>query len=98
MGRFEANIIRASRGRNLPKQIAEAPVLRDGLEFFYTAFFMLTSCRQIGMGEGTIPWTAINAYADRHELDETTRTELEFHIRMMDAEYLKFRQKKVSQQ
>ena len=35
-----------------------------------TCYMELSTCRQVGMSAGRIPLTAIQAYADRHELGE----------------------------
>ena len=47
----------------------------------------LTTCRQIGMGLGPIPFTAIIEYAKIYDDEEWD--DLIFLIREMDTEYLK---------
>ena len=46
--------------------IAQAPRLRPGLEPYWDAFWTLSTCRQMGMGPGPIPWLAVDRYAERH--------------------------------
>jgi hypothetical protein len=75
--------------RPIPPQIANAPRLRPGLELFYHAFEDLNSERQIGFGSiGRIPWSAIEAWADRHELPDDLREELHFVLRKMDKVFV----------
>lgn len=80
----------------LPQAIANAPVLELGLDLFYIAFTDLSTCRAIGMAEGPIPWTAVQAYCDELLLDGDQREDMFFYIREMDAAYLKHRSSKVS--
>ena len=49
-----------------------------------SAFGELSTCRQVGMGVGPIPLTAIQHYADRHELGELFIKQ----ILDMDRQYL----------
>lgn len=67
-----------------------------GLQFYYSAFWTLSSDRQTGMGEGRIPWTAVNEYSLRYGLDEYELDHLWLMITAMDGEYLKFANKKAS--
>jgi hypothetical protein len=75
----------------LPKAIANAPELWQGLELFYTAFMDLTTCRPLGMSEGPIPWTAIAEYCDRYDIADEQREDLFYFLREMDTAYLKAR-------
>jgi hypothetical protein len=52
------------------------------------AFLDLSTCRQLGMEVGPIPWTAIHDYADRKYLSSDEREELEYVIRYVDTVYL----------
>ena len=61
-----------------------------GLEFAFNAFCELTGERQMGMGLGPIPLTAIWAYADRHGLAEDETEELVYLIREADKEFLAY--------
>ncbi len=92
-GPLEKQIIeQAIRMRQpLPKKIADAPQLLQGLEFFYVAFMDLTTSRSIGMGEGPIPWHVVNDYCDRYEIDGEQREDVHYYITAMDSAYLQYR-------
>lgn len=77
-------------GIPLPDKIANAPELLPGLEMYLTAFNRLSTCRQIGMGLGPIPWTSIGVYADQEELDEYHRDELYYFIEKLDCAFLEW--------
>lgn len=75
--------------RPIPPQIKNAPRLRPGLELFYSAFWDMNSERQIGFGAvGRIPWSSIEAWADRHDLTWNQREELHFVLGKMDREFI----------
>lgn len=58
----------------------------------WNAFWELSTERQIGMGLGPIPWTAIVAYARELRFDDDDERErFRGLIRAMDGEYLKWR-------
>jgi len=83
------------QGVALPKAIRNAPILRVGLDFYYAAFWDLTNDRDEGMGEGGIPWTAIDRYAIRHDISDIDDFQrLVGLIKYMDIGYRKFRDKK----
>lgn len=93
-GPGEAEVIRqAERNRvPLPKAIQEAPVLDFWLVWYYQAFLDLHTCRNVGMDEGAIPWTAMNEYAKRYSVDDDD--EFDFFcrlIRAMDSAYTKWK-------
>lgn len=67
-----------------------------GLQFYYSAFWTLSSCRPVGMGEGRIPWSSVNAYSLRYRLDDVELDHLWVLITQMDGEYLKFANKKAT--
>ena len=77
----------------LPEAIANKPVIWEGMGFYWQAFTELTSDRAIGMAEGPIRWTAINAYAYRHGLWGDDFDRLVTIIRCMDDVYLDVRSK-----
>ena len=55
---------------------------------FYTdAFWELSTCRQIGMGLGPIPFTSLMEYAKLREVEEID--DFLYVIRVMDNAYLK---------
>lgn len=77
------------RGKT-PNKIANAPILTMGLELYFYAFWDLSTCR----GENEIPWTSALEYAKLAGFDEDEFQVFWTIIRAMDAEYLKFREKK----
>lgn len=79
----------------MPKAIQDAPVLLPGLGFYYEAFLELSSCRQIGMGTGPIPWTAIQEYADRVGIRGQERERFTEVIRAVDVAYLEHQVKEL---
>lgn len=97
-GPREARIIKecARAKMPLPKAIANAPSLHLGLELYMQGFNDLDSSRIIGMVEGPIPWGAVQAYCDSHELDDEQTANMHHHIREMDAAFLEERAKKRS--
>jgi hypothetical protein len=74
--------------RPLPKAIANAPELNLGLEFVYSAYWDLSTCRDYGWGCGPIPWTSIFDFAKGHELDADETEEFVHLIRSMDKAHL----------
>ena len=95
-GPLEEILIRRAQAehRPIPKAIAEAPQLMPGLGFYYNAFLALCSCRQVGMGEGRIPWTSAHEYARRMGMDEEEFEDLWMLVCLMDGAYLKYRAEK----
>ncbi len=89
-------ILEQARKQNLPipDKIRNAPFLLPGLHFYYQAFLDLSTCRPLGMSEGPIPWSAINTYAERHELTDDDYDRFFILIRVMDVAYLEHRDKK----
>lgn len=81
-------------GQPLPDKIREAPELLPGLELYYRAFFRLSTCRQIGMGLGPVPWTAVQEYARVLELEPDQAEALRYHIERMDNAFLDWQSKK----
>lgn len=92
-GPTEQIILDQARKQNLPipDKIKNAPELLPGLAFYYLAFKQLSTCRQIGMGEGPIPWLATEAYCTRHEVEGEDYDIFVALIEAMDMEYLKYR-------
>lgn len=56
----------------LPAFMVDRPELEPHLTLFSEAFSDLTTDRQLGAmgGAGPIPWSAIDRYAARHEIDD----------------------------
>lgn len=75
----------------LPDKMQNAPELELGLELYLGAFWDLDSCRPLGMGEGPIPWIAIEQYSQLNGIEGEQREMLHHHIRQLDNAYLKFR-------
>lgn len=80
-------------GYNIPEAIQNAPVLSPGMHFYYTAYVDLMSCRG-GWGDGDIPWTAVQDYANRKGMSNADFQRLWDLVKRVDLEYLKFREKK----
>lgn len=55
---------------------------------YMTAFHRLSTCRQVGMGLGPIPWNSIGEYATMQELDQEHTEALYYFIERMDAAFL----------
>lgn len=80
--------------RPYPKRIREAPNLEIGLGFFFEAFMELHTCRG-GMGcDGPIPWTAVDAYARRHRLNDEQADDLLYYVRAVDDAWSENQRKK----
>lgn len=56
--------------------------------FWLDCFNELSTCRQVGMGSGAIPWTAINEYA--LSIGYPFPKDFSFLIRAMDTAWLKW--------
>ena len=91
MGQVEQNIARQCylAGEPLPERIANAPELKQGLNFYLQTFFDLDSERHNGFKVGAIPWSSIKLYASHYELDKDETEDLLYIIRRMDSEHLK---------
>lgn len=70
--------------------ILEAPALLDGLEPYYEAFAELSTCRDVALGTGPIPWTAIDQYAMRYGYEGEEFEYLERLVRALDDAFLKY--------
>ena len=92
----EAIIIQQALRLNapLPDKIANTPELEMGLEYYLEAYLDLSSDKDVGMGEGPIPWSAINAYATRYDIVDEEFERLAAMIRTVDSEILNHKQKK----
>lgn len=82
--------------QKVPQAIADAPVLAPGLQFYYDTFVTLSTDRSVGMGEGFIPWTAVEKFATRYSFSEDDLTLTWAILHAMDAEYLDYRNKKTN--
>lgn len=59
--------------------------------FYAAAFSELATCRQLGFGEGPIPWRDAVAYAERAGLNREGQRAFGEVIRAMDEAYLRKR-------
>lgn len=76
----------------MPAGYLDRPDIREGLDFIWDAFWSLSSDRQVGMGEGGIPFTAIDRYAQRYGMDRLDDFDrFQSLIRGLDGEYLTIR-------
>lgn len=81
----------AREGKPLPRSIRDAPRLHASLAPYFRAFLELGTCRNIGMAEGPIPWTAVLAWMDEHGIEGGERYDFENIIRLTDDAYLKWK-------
>lgn len=81
-------------GKPLPAEYLARPKLSRALTFYLEAFWDMSTDRQIGMGEGPIPFSAIDRLAVRLGLDPGAFQRLKSLIRTMDHEYLRIRAQK----
>ena len=59
------------------------------------AFWELSSCRELGFGVvGPIPWSAIDMFAKREQLEEEDFEDLAVVLRAMDEEFLRIQNSK----
>lgn len=73
----------------IPDAIANAPEVETGLEFYLQAFLDLDSSRSLGLSMGPIPWTAINEWAKRHEVeDQEDFDDLVYMVSRLDAQWV----------
>jgi hypothetical protein len=71
------------------KALVNKPELHERLQPYWDAFWCLDADRQVGMGGASrIPWTAMDRYAQRHELEGDDFLRLEYLLRRMDTAYL----------
>jgi hypothetical protein len=69
-------------------RIPDPPKLTFYQMCLFEAFSELSTDRQIGMGEGPIPWSSVVAYAEMYGYCPVT---LSYIIRRVDEAYLKLR-------
>lgn len=76
-------------GNEIPERLLNRPVLSAGTLFYWHAFLELNTCR----GEGCIPWTAIDRYAVRYDVNEELFEDLVDVIGVLDDAFLEHRAK-----
>lgn len=93
MGHIEGQLIKQAKATRqpIPARVANAPALLQGLEFYYTAFLELSTCRS----QGPIPWDKIVKYAEVHDLDQDDLQDMIFFLRSMDKVYLAHQKKAI---
>ncbi len=79
---------RLERGQEVPDAFYQQPEVFQPYMFYWTAFHELGSERQIGMGVGPIPRSAIKAYAEEFEIFGDDFDKFLSIIRTLDSEYL----------
>ena len=78
------------QGMALPDAILNAPELFLGLQLFFETFLALNEERPMGMGgQGPIAWSAVLRYCQANEIEGEQAEDLFYHIRHMDAEFLR---------
>ncbi|MHA1859165.1 MAG: phage tail assembly chaperone [Candidatus Thorarchaeota archaeon] len=82
------------RGLPIPSFARNEPGIYPQDMFFLSAFGELSTCRQIGMAAGPIPWRDIIEFARFSELDESLLDMFVRVIRTMDNVYLEWMRKK----
>lgn len=94
MGDSERGIIQQARRtrQQIPEKILKAPVLEPGLDFYWSAFLLLSSERHT---EGAIPWRAMQAYCDEiGRTDPDDRDDFYMLLRELDMEFLRLQAEK----
>lgn len=82
---------RKKSGKNTPA-LDSRPILKPGLDFYLIAFKELSYDANNGFGQGSIPWTAIDRWAQRYGLNCPVEFEtLVGHVRSMEKAMLDFR-------
>lgn len=76
------------QGLPLPDSLENAPELFIGLNLFYSAFFDLHGCRQLGNALGPIDWITIDRYCERYEIEGEQYEDMHFFLGRMDYAYL----------
>lgn len=83
-----------AKGRPLPEWAHNVPDITEADVFYLKAFYDLTSCREVGMGLGPIPWRDIYTYAIYAGFENDLYDHFIQVIREMDAGYLEWQRKK----
>ena len=74
-------------GQHVPA-IEQRPTI-TGYAWLWEAFIELNTCRQNGMSVGTIPWTAVQHYAEVLKFNEEETWMLHDVIRYLDDLFIK---------
>jgi hypothetical protein len=92
-GPHEAEVLRQAyrRGDPPPEVMANAPELQEDLIAFWRAYDELSTCRSFAGMSGvptSIPWTAINDYALRHNFTGDEFDDLVEIVREVDDAFI----------
>ena len=77
-----------AKGRKLPSWLDKEIHMSTAEMFYLKAFWDLNTCRNVGMGIGPIPWTAIKQYSDSKQLDLENEDCFIYVMRQMDDAYV----------
>ena len=83
-----------ARGNKPPPWAFSEPYVLQGDEFYLSAFYELSTCRDVGWGVGPIPWRDIILYAEFAELDYELLSGFVQIIRALDTVYMGWHNKK----
>ena len=72
----------------LPDKIKNKPEVKFGLELYWKAFQDLSSDRDVGMGVGPIPWSAMSTWGARNHIWGDDFERLVMVLRGMDSIYM----------
>lgn len=93
-GSIDFLIERKKEGKPTPA-LDRRPVLRKGLDFYFTAYNELKYDRPIGMSLGPIPWSSVVKWAELHGItDLDDLDELHQHIRAMETAAFEFEERR----
>jgi hypothetical protein len=81
------------KGRELPEWYLDNPEVPDDWLNFLHIFNDLSSCRQIGMTLGPIPWDAILRYCQYKEYDEETTSLVMTVMKHLDMTFMDYQKK-----
>lgn len=65
------------------------PEVDEGIRIMVRAYSELSSCRNVGMGIGPIPWTAMLEWCRHHNLRRDVSNHLINVLRLVDADTLR---------
>lgn len=77
----------------------DVPALREmpsivGLEWIWTAYMDLRTCRDVGMAVGPIPWWAIEMYKERKGYSWEEGSLMEYCLEAIERKLSKYQEKK----
>ena len=78
----------------VPDKIKNAPLLNIGLLFYWKAFQDLSSDRDVGMGIGPLPWSAMHSWATRNCVSGDDFERFVMILRGMDTVFVEHMGKK----